>query len=36
MVVAIQMMGMTTDMYPRANPKIMLGAGPILQASANP
>ena len=26
--------GMIVDKYPRANPKMMLGAGPILQDSA--
>lgn len=34
-VIAKQMIGTIVDMYPRAKPKMMLGADPILQASAN-
>lgn len=32
---AMHSIGMTVEAYPRARPKIILGAAPILQASTN-
>jgi len=34
MVAVMQMIGTTTERYPRASPRIMFGAGPLLQDSA--